>query len=87
MRTTMASATYAGPHPVEFGEQVSYYVSYRPFSPMVLLLLFSVALAGSVGENGAPPFRVGFSTSLFTDVNDADSASEIAVRSSHDLAC
>ncbi len=32
----LQGTTYSGPHPAGLGERVSYYFSYRPFSPVVL---------------------------------------------------
>lgn len=50
--SVFSTSSFAGEHPAELGEVVSYYISYRPFSPMVLgpaallLLLLGGAVAG-----------------------------------------
>jgi len=50
VRAAMRSSTFSGPHPASFGEQVSYYVSYRPFSPAVLCpALTLLGLLGGLG--------------------------------------
>jgi hypothetical protein len=35
-RALLQNSTWSGPHPAGVGEWVSYYLTYRPFSPMVL---------------------------------------------------
>jgi phosphonate transport system substrate-binding protein len=46
---------------------------------LLATLILGVAMAGNVGQGGAPPFRIGFSTTLFTDVNDVDAKASIKV--------
>ena len=44
------ASTFSGPHPASVGEQVSYYFSYRPFSPVVLCpSLCTLAFLGIFG--------------------------------------
>jgi hypothetical protein len=50
VRAAMRSSTFSGAHPASFGEQVSYWVSYRPFSPAVLCP--ALALLGLLGGLG-----------------------------------
>ncbi|TNE85432.1 MAG: hypothetical protein EP330_25445 [Deltaproteobacteria bacterium] len=48
----LTTSSLAGPHPVELGETVSYYLTYRPFSPMVLgpaALLLLILGGGAAG--------------------------------------
>jgi hypothetical protein len=33
----MSGSTYSGVHPASVGDQLSYWVTYRPFSPVVLV--------------------------------------------------
>jgi hypothetical protein len=47
VRAAMRSSTFSGPHPAAFGQQVSYWVSYRPFSPAVLCP--ALTLLGLIG--------------------------------------
>jgi hypothetical protein len=54
---TLKASNWSGPHPTGLGDQVSYYISYRPTSPMVLgpvglLLLLGVGLATQLGKGG-----------------------------------
>ena len=36
LEATLATGTYSGPHPASLGDRVSYYISYRPLSPVVI---------------------------------------------------
>ncbi|MFT4621538.1 MAG: hypothetical protein ACI8PZ_000190 [Myxococcota bacterium] len=53
VREVLTDSSWSGPHPASIGDQVGYYVSYRPFSPLVLgpagLLVVLVGGAGFVG--------------------------------------
>lgn len=47
MRTLMTESKFEGKHPAGFGQYVTYYLNYRPFSPMVLVpALLVLGLAG-----------------------------------------
>ena len=47
------ASTYSGAHPAGVGEQISYYITYRPFSPVVLCPgLCCLAFLGIVGVGG-----------------------------------
>ena len=49
----LENSSYTGTHPAGIGDQISYYLSYRPFSPVVLFPgLCCLALFGIVGVGG-----------------------------------
>lgn len=46
LKAALEGSTYSGPHPAGIGDQVGYYVAYRPFSPMVLCPVLGILLLG-----------------------------------------
>ena len=69
LEQTLAQSTYSGAHPAGIGDQLSYWVTYRPFSPMVLgpalCLLF-----GGVGGVGGILFMMGRRKNKYEDLLD-----------------
>lgn len=49
VRTLLTESKFEGPHPAGFGQYFTYYLNYRPFSPMVLVpALLLLGLAGLI---------------------------------------
>ena len=46
LEEVLKSGDYGGAHPASAGDQLSYYTTYRPFSPVVLCPLFGILLLG-----------------------------------------
>lgn len=71
VRAAMAGSTYGGPHPVELGDQVSYWLTARTFSPQVLCPALSCVGLGGALVVGVAGVALGMSRRRSaTDVDD-----------------
>ncbi len=71
LEATLQSSTYSGEHPASLGDRVGYYLSYRPFSPVVLCPVLGLLVIGGVLVLGAV-FMMGGRKDKYADLADDD---------------
>lgn len=69
LEATLKAGTYEGTHPASIGEQVSYYVAYRPTSPVVLGPAFLLLLLVGGGVAGGA-MMMGGTKNKYEDLDD-----------------
>lgn len=71
LEAALATATYGGSHPASIGDRASYYLSYRPLSPVVICPALGILGFGGVLVVGAG-FLMGGRKDKYADLADED---------------
>ncbi len=76
VRDTLSTSTYDGPHPASLADRVSYYLTYRPFSPVVLCPVLGLVGVGGILVIGGVAFLGLGRRDKYADLADDDTPTD-----------